>query len=85
MHGRKLPTRVIGQKAVYKCEWTNTMFWKGHRSYAYGRYQTTPTRNYAMQQVAFECQKLIGAGLHQPAPLSQWPLGVLIQDKGGAP
>ena len=38
-----------------------------------------------MQQVAFECQKLIWAGLHQPAPWSQWPLRVLIQDKGGAP
>lgn len=57
----------------------------GHRSHAYGRGQMSPTRNDAMQQVAFECQKLIWAGLHQPAPRSQWPLRILIQDKGGAP
>jgi len=54
------------QEAVFKCEWKNIS--GGHWSHAYGGYQMMLTRNDAMQQVAFERQKLIWAGLPQPAP-----------------
>ena len=66
MHGRKPSDRVSGPT-----QYSNRAFQSlvcNATSHAYSRYQIMLTRNDSMQQVAFKCQKLVWAGLHQPAP-----------------